>query len=221
VVLVKPLCVPEPPGFSFAIVGAMLTHAAHRLVRVQGRRFMRRRMAVTIPAALFAVVAASALAQNSESAPAAAAPMKSALRTSGPASSASAPATPLRHQAIYLDELPVWADSTPSLAALVRPLPGAFLPFGQRSLSALLRRSLFARRSTSTGGTSIHRQGHTEARLAGHHSLIHHQLVAVHQPCPTAMPFSANSCFACSFLARCVRPMPRSTLGALVNWMLS
>jgi hypothetical protein len=38
---------------------------------------MRRRMAVTIAAALFAVVAAPALAQNSESAPAAAAPMKS------------------------------------------------------------------------------------------------------------------------------------------------
>ena len=36
-----------------------------------------------------------------------------------------------------------------------------------------------------------------------------------------AMPFSANSFFALSFLARCVRPMPRSTLGALVNWMLS
>ena len=38
---------------------------------------MRRRMAVTIAAALFAVVAAPALAQNSELAPAAAAPMKS------------------------------------------------------------------------------------------------------------------------------------------------
>ena len=38
---------------------------------------MRRRMAVTIPAALFVVVAAPALAQNSESAPAAAAPVKS------------------------------------------------------------------------------------------------------------------------------------------------
>jgi hypothetical protein len=38
---------------------------------------MRWRMAVTITAALFAVVAAPALAQNSESAPAAAAPMKS------------------------------------------------------------------------------------------------------------------------------------------------
>ena len=38
---------------------------------------MRRRMAVTIAAALFAVVAAPALAQNSKSAPAAAAPMKS------------------------------------------------------------------------------------------------------------------------------------------------
>ena len=38
---------------------------------------MRRRIAVTIAAALFAVVAVPALAQNSESAPAAAAPMKS------------------------------------------------------------------------------------------------------------------------------------------------
>ena len=41
---------------------------------------MRRRVAVTI-AALFAVVAAPALAQNSESAPAAAAPMKSKPKT--------------------------------------------------------------------------------------------------------------------------------------------
>ena len=38
-------------------------------------------MAVTIAAALFAVVAAPALAQNSESAPAAAAPMKSKPKT--------------------------------------------------------------------------------------------------------------------------------------------
>jgi hypothetical protein len=36
-----------------------------------------------------------------------------------------------------------------------------------------------------------------------------------------AMPFSANSFFAFSFLAKCDRPMPRSTLGALVNWTLS
>ena len=42
---------------------------------------MRRRMAVTIPAALFAVVAAPALAQNSEPAPAAAAPIKSKPKT--------------------------------------------------------------------------------------------------------------------------------------------
>ena len=42
---------------------------------------MRRRMAVTIPAALFAVAAAPALAQNSESAPAAAAPMQSKPKT--------------------------------------------------------------------------------------------------------------------------------------------
>jgi hypothetical protein len=42
---------------------------------------MRRRMAVTIAAALFAVVAAPALAQNSESAPAAAAPTKSKPKT--------------------------------------------------------------------------------------------------------------------------------------------
>jgi hypothetical protein len=44
---------------------------------------MRRRMAVTIAAALFAVVAAPGLAQNSESAPAAAAPMKSRPKTGG------------------------------------------------------------------------------------------------------------------------------------------
>ena len=37
----------------------------------------------------------------------------------------------------------------------------------------------------------------------------------------SAMPFSANSFFAFSFLAKCIRPIPRSTLGALVNWMLS
>jgi hypothetical protein len=42
---------------------------------------MRRRMAVTIAAALFAVVAAPALAQNSESAPTAAALMKSKPKT--------------------------------------------------------------------------------------------------------------------------------------------
>ena len=42
---------------------------------------MRRRMAVTITVTLFAVVAAPALAQNSESAPAAAAPMKSKPKT--------------------------------------------------------------------------------------------------------------------------------------------
>ena len=42
---------------------------------------MRRRMAVTIAAALFAVVAAPALAQNSESAPAAAVLIKSKPKT--------------------------------------------------------------------------------------------------------------------------------------------
>jgi hypothetical protein len=42
---------------------------------------MRRWMAVTIAAALFAVVAAPALAQNLESAPAAAAPIKSKPKT--------------------------------------------------------------------------------------------------------------------------------------------
>ncbi len=36
-----------------------------------------------------------------------------------------------------------------------------------------------------------------------------------------AMPFSANSFLAFLFLAKCIRPMPRSTLGALVNWILS
>ena len=47
---------------------------------------MRRRIAVTIAAALFAVVAAPALAQNSESAPAAAALMKSKPKPKTPAS---------------------------------------------------------------------------------------------------------------------------------------
>jgi hypothetical protein len=42
---------------------------------------MRRRMAVTVAGALFAVVTAPALAQNSESGPAAAAPMKSKPKT--------------------------------------------------------------------------------------------------------------------------------------------
>ena len=46
---------------------------------------MRRRMAVMIAAPLFAVVAAPALAQNSESAPAAAAPMKSKPKPKTPA----------------------------------------------------------------------------------------------------------------------------------------
>src|SRR5271166_2194832 len=45
--------------------------------------------------------------------------------------------------------------------------------------------------------------------------------IAAHQPCATAMPFSASSFLARSFLARWVRPIPRSTLGALVNWTLS
>jgi hypothetical protein len=45
---------------------------------------MRRRMAVTIVAALFGVVAAPALAQNSESAPTAAAPMKSKPKSKTP-----------------------------------------------------------------------------------------------------------------------------------------
>ena len=33
-----------------------------------------------------------------------------------------------------------------------------------------------------------------------------------------AIPFSANSSLALWFFSRCVRPMPRRTLGALVNW---
>src|SRR6266404_6121391 len=36
-----------------------------------------------------------------------------------------------------------------------------------------------------------------------------------------AMPFSVSSLIAFWFFARWVRPMPRSTLAALVNWMLS
>jgi len=35
------------------------------------------------------------------------------------------------------------------------------------------------------------------------------------------MPFRANSFFAFSFLAKCASPIPRSTLGALLNWMFS
>ena len=46
---------------------------------------MRRRMAVTIAAVLFAVVAAPALAETSESAPAAAAPIKSKPKPKTPA----------------------------------------------------------------------------------------------------------------------------------------
>jgi|SoiMethySBSTD1v2_1073268.scaffolds.fasta_scaffold526017_3 hypothetical protein len=38
-----------------------------------------------------------------------------------------------------------------------------------------------------------------------------------YQTYSSAMPFSANSFFAFSFLAKCIRPMPRRTLGALVN----
>src|SRR3984957_8962052 len=74
------LC-PEPPGFPFAIVGRHARSAHRRLARGAGRRFMRRWMAVTIAAALFAVVAAPALAQNAEPAPAAAAPIKSKPKT--------------------------------------------------------------------------------------------------------------------------------------------
>jgi hypothetical protein len=36
-----------------------------------------------------------------------------------------------------------------------------------------------------------------------------------------AMPLSASSFMAFGFLPRWVSPMPRSTLGALENWMLS
>jgi hypothetical protein len=34
-----------------------------------------------------------------------------------------------------------------------------------------------------------------------------------------AIPFSANSSLALWFFSRCVRPMPRRILGALVNWI--
>jgi hypothetical protein len=34
-----------------------------------------------------------------------------------------------------------------------------------------------------------------------------------------AIPFSANSSLALWFFSRCMRPMPRRTLGALVNWI--
>ena len=44
---------------------------------------------------------------------------------------------------------------------------------------------------------------------------------SIYQTYSSAMPLSANSFFAFSFLTRCIRPMPRSTLGALVNWILS
>jgi hypothetical protein len=60
-----------------------------RLARGAGRRFMRRRMAVTIAAALFAVVAAPALAQNSESAPTVAPPVKSRPKPKTPAGGTS------------------------------------------------------------------------------------------------------------------------------------
>ena len=43
---------------------------------------------------------------------------------------------------------PFWADTKPSLPALVRPLSHTFPPFGQRSLSAR------SRHSCSTGGPS-------------------------------------------------------------------
>jgi hypothetical protein len=36
-----------------------------------------------------------------------------------------------------------------------------------------------------------------------------------------AIPFSASSLRACSFFDRCASPMARSTLGTLVNWILS
>src|SRR4029077_5954362 len=36
-----------------------------------------------------------------------------------------------------------------------------------------------------------------------------------------AIPFSLSSLIALSFLARCASPIPRSTCGALVNWILS
>ena len=45
--------------------------------------------------------------------------------------------------------------------------------------------------------------------------------LSMYQAYSSAMPFSASSFFALSFLPRCIRPMPRSTLGALVNWILS
>jgi hypothetical protein len=41
--------------------------------------------------------------------------------------------------------------------------------------------------------------------------------LSLYQTYSSAMSFSANSFFAFAFLAKCIRPMPRSTLGALVN----
>jgi hypothetical protein len=38
---------------------------------------------------------------------------------------------------------------------------------------------------------------------------------------PGAMPLSASSLTAASVFDRCASPMPRSTCGALVNWMFS
>jgi hypothetical protein len=60
----------------------MLTQLIVGLCEDAGRRFMRRRrMAVTIAAALFSVVAVPALAENSESTPTAGAPRKSKPKT--------------------------------------------------------------------------------------------------------------------------------------------
>ena len=47
------------------------------------------------------------------------------------------------------------------------------------------------------------------------------RLTSAHQLSTADMPFAANSCLARSFFSRWVRPIPRSTLGALVNWTLS
>jgi hypothetical protein len=70
----------EETGHTYALKLTAAGVRPSRSTRLRGRAD-REPIAVTIVAALFAVVAAPALAQNSESAPAAAAPMKSKPKT--------------------------------------------------------------------------------------------------------------------------------------------
>ncbi len=76
----------------------------------------------------------------------------------------------------------------------------------------------FGRAMSASGGQAIRDQRRVlsgEERKSGGHISIS-ALLRLHAY-SSAIPFSANSFFAFLFLAKCISPMPRNTLGALVN----